>query len=57
MPVVPVGCAAYTVAVEHRFLDGREWRPHTWRSREDEIALTGVPVTVRVAELYELVEL
>lgn len=47
----------YTVAVEHRFLDDREWRSHTWHLREDEIALTGVPVTVRVAELYELVEL
>ncbi|HEX6099516.1 MAG TPA: Uma2 family endonuclease [Thermoanaerobaculia bacterium] len=47
----------YAVAVEHRFLEGREWRSRIWRSREDEIALTGVPVTVSVTELYELVEL
>lgn len=46
----------YAVAVEHRFLDAGEWRSRMYRSRDDAVALTGVPVTVGLAALYELVE-
>jgi Uma2 family endonuclease len=47
----------YAITVEHRFLDAGEWRSRTYRSREDAVALTGVPVTVSLAAVYELVEL
>ena len=47
----------YAVEVEHRFLDGREWRSHPHRSREDVVSFTGVSVAAPLSAIYELVEL
>lgn len=47
----------YTVSVEHRFLDGRDWKSRTYRAREEGIALTGVAVTILLRDVYALVEL
>lgn len=47
----------YAIGVEHRCLEGREWRSRTHRSREDVVSLIGVPVTVSLASIYELVDL
>lgn len=46
----------YAIDVEHRFLDGSEWRSRSHRSPEDAVTLTGLPVTLKVAAIYELVE-
>lgn len=47
----------YSVEVQHRFLEAREWRTRTYRSREDQVSLTGAPVTVSLAEVYQFVDL
>ena len=46
----------YTVQVDHRYLDGREWKIRSHDSRDDRLSLTGVPVTTGLAAIYELVE-
>jgi len=46
----------YAVDVEHHWLDGAEWRSDRHGGPDDEMALHGVPVTIRVGSLYELVE-
>ena len=43
----------YRVDVEHRWRDGSEWRTAHYVSRDNEIALTGVTLTLRVGALYE----
>jgi Uma2 family endonuclease len=47
----------YAVGVEHRFLDGTEWRSRSYSSREETVTLTGVPVSVSLTDLYTLVEI
>jgi Uma2 family endonuclease len=47
----------YTVEVEHRLLERGEWRSLVYRSGDDVVSITGVPVTVKVTEIYELVDL
>ena len=46
----------YAVEVEHRFLEGREWRSQTYRVRDDVVSLTGVPVTLSLDAVYDLVD-
>ena len=46
----------YAVEVEHRWLDGAVWRSDRHSHREDRVKLAGVPVTLAVEGLYELVE-
>jgi Uma2 family endonuclease len=46
----------YAVEVEHRFLDGGEWRSRTYRSLDDGMSLVGAPVSMSVAGIYELVD-
>ncbi len=47
----------YAIEVEHRFLEGGEWRSRSHRSREDVVVLTGVPVMLKASDIYELIEL
>jgi Uma2 family endonuclease len=47
----------YRVDVEHRWRDGGEWRTARYVARENEIALTGVSLTLRVGALYERLSL
>jgi Uncharacterized protein conserved in cyanobacteria len=46
----------YAVELEHRWLDGDAWRTDRHTRREDTVKLTGVPVTLAVDSLYDLVE-
>jgi hypothetical protein len=46
----------YAVEVEHRFLEGREWRSQTYRVRDDVLSLTGVAVTLSLDAIYDLVD-
>jgi Uma2 family endonuclease len=46
----------YAVEVEHRWLDGSTWRSDRYVRPEDIVKLTGVPVTLMVDAMYELVE-
>jgi Uma2 family endonuclease len=46
----------YAVEVEHRWLDGAVWRSDRHTHPEDRVKLTGVPVTLVVEAMYELVE-
>lgn len=46
----------YGVGIEHRFLDRGEWQSQSFASTDDSLRLTGVPVTLRVADVYDLVE-
>jgi len=46
----------YAIEVEHRFLEEHEWRTRVYRSRDDVVTLTGVPVSVRLADAYALVD-
>lgn len=41
-----------SIAVEHRWRDGEEWRVAKYTSREDVIHLTGVPLDVHVGDLF-----
>lgn len=47
----------FSINVEHRLLDDGGWRTERYTSREQVIPLAGVPVTVVLDALYELVEL
>lgn len=46
----------YAVDVEHRVLDGARWRSDRYARREDIIQLSGVPVTLQVSAVYDLVD-
>jgi len=46
----------YAVEVEHRWFDGAMWRSDRHTHREDRVKLAGVPVTLVVEAMYELVE-
>lgn len=47
----------YRVAVEHRWREADDWHSVHYMRRDDEIALTGVTLTVRVGALYERLRL
>jgi len=47
----------YRIDVEHRWRDGSEWPTAGYVRREDEIALTGVTLTLRVGALYDRLSL
>src|SRR5437763_1469383 len=46
----------YAVDVEHRFLEKGSWQTRRFTNTEDQIALAGLPVTLRVQEMYEHVD-
>jgi len=47
----------YRVEVEHRWRSGNGWQSARYTRREDELTLTGVPLTIRVGTLYERIVL